>query len=138
MDRKPQFHLWYFVAALMGLVLVQSWLPSAAAGAWAANLPLAVIRPSMVPGASTPAPEASGISAGFSASQTSAMLLGSVPCAVSNHSSLQRSSSQSFSAPRSGKAGIRCHIRWRASRTFFSTCRFSHPAAGLQNSGSKT
>mgnify|MGYP001323162541 CR=1 FL=1 len=29
MDRKQQFHLWYFVAAFMGLVLVQSWLSQA-------------------------------------------------------------------------------------------------------------
>ncbi|MDX5357821.1 MAG: ATP-dependent zinc metalloprotease FtsH, partial [Rhodobacterales bacterium] len=26
MDRKQQFHLWYFVAAFLGLALVQSWL----------------------------------------------------------------------------------------------------------------
>jgi hypothetical protein len=38
---------------------------------------------------------------------------------------------------RSGKSGISCRIRWRASCTFFSTCPFSQPAAGLQNSGSK-
>ena len=29
MDRKQQIHLWYFVAAFMGLVLVQSWLSQA-------------------------------------------------------------------------------------------------------------
>ena len=63
----------------------------------------------------------SGISAGFSASHTSAMLPGNVPCAVSAHSSLQRSSSQMFSASRAGTAGMSCHMLWRASRTFFST-----------------
>ena len=29
MDRKQQFHLWYFVAAFMALLLVQSWLSQA-------------------------------------------------------------------------------------------------------------
>ncbi|PKP85618.1 MAG: hypothetical protein CVT80_01620 [Alphaproteobacteria bacterium HGW-Alphaproteobacteria-2] len=29
MDRKQQFHLWYFLAAFMGLLLVQSWLSHA-------------------------------------------------------------------------------------------------------------
>jgi len=29
MDRKQQFHLWYFVAAFFGLLLVQSWLSQA-------------------------------------------------------------------------------------------------------------
>ncbi|WP_372840641.1 ATP-dependent zinc metalloprotease FtsH [Phaeovulum sp.] len=29
MDRKQQFHLWYFLAAFMGLLLVQSWLSEA-------------------------------------------------------------------------------------------------------------
>ena len=29
MDRKQQFHLWYFVAAFLGLMLVQSWLSQA-------------------------------------------------------------------------------------------------------------
>ena len=33
-----------------------------------------------------------------------------------------------------GKRGIGCHSRWRASWTFFSTCPFSQPEAGLQNS----
>lgn len=30
MDRKQQFHLWYFVAAFMGLMLLQSWFSQAA------------------------------------------------------------------------------------------------------------
>jgi hypothetical protein len=55
-----------------------------------------------------------------------------------NSAAMQRCSSQAFRAARSGKSGISCRIRWRASCTFFSTCPFSHPAAGLQNSGSKT
>jgi hypothetical protein len=29
MDRKQEIHLWYFAAASMGLVLVQSWLSQA-------------------------------------------------------------------------------------------------------------
>jgi cell division protease FtsH len=29
MDRNQQLHLWYFVAAFMGLLLVQSWLSQA-------------------------------------------------------------------------------------------------------------
>ena len=49
-----------------------------------------------------------------------------------------RCSNQAFSAARSECSGIGCQNRCHASRTFFSTWPFSHPAAGLQNSGSNT
>ena len=88
-----------------------------------------------------------GISAACSAAQTSETLPSSVACGISPHNATLRCSSQSFSATRSGKLGIGCHSRraestplaWcRASCAFFSTCPFSQPAAGLQNSGSNT
>jgi len=82
--------------------------------------------------------DGSGIRSACSSTQTSAMVPGSTPCGISRNSSRQRRSSQAFRAARSGKRGIGCHRRGRASWTSFSTCPFSHPDAGLQNCGSKT
>ena len=66
----------------------------------------------------------------------SSIVPGLRPWGICCHSSWHRCSSQSFSASSDGKRGIGCHNRWRASWTFFSTCPFSQPEAGLQNSAS--
>ena len=61
------------------------------------------------------------ISVGFSASHTSAMNPGKALWGIFDQREMQRSSSHGFSSPRSAKTRMTCHIRLRASCTFFPT-----------------